>query len=137
MKDNATLTAINVFLHTVILSPAGEVRVCVQPDTNDTGLDNIDTSVWLSCRTQDFALWSTSGFSEGLDESIRVSGFSLARSSTRVYTTDYSTQRRSNIRISNFTYDDHGATVTCEDGHPTGQRRAILSVGMFECCGWV
>ena len=93
------------------------------------------TTLLLSCSARDLAFWSTAGFGKGLDDQTRVTGVRLASSSTRVTTYDYRARAYSYIRISGLTYDDHGATVTCEDAHLTGQRSVKISVGMFEPCG--
>ena len=111
----------------------GEVQVCVQP-RSISGLDNNVNSVWFSCTTHDIAVWSTSGFSEGLDDQTRIWSVGLAASSTRVDSPFHGTGY-SRIRIFNLTYDDNGAIVTCENSYPDGLQRAIISAGMFECLG--
>ena len=116
-----------MFLPAVVLTPVGEVRVCVatQPYVQARMLR-------LTCRA-DGVLWSTSGFGEGLYDQRRVPALSLAHSSLRVTTTDTSTQTNtSSIILTNFTYGDHGAIVTCEDHLQTDRQSVTLSVGKFE-----
>ena len=105
----------------------GEVRVCVatQPYVQARML-------LLTCRA-DGVLWSTSGFGEGLYDQRRVPALSLSHSSARVTTTDTSILTNySSITLTNFTYGDHGATITCEDHLHTDRQSVTISVGKFE-----
>ena len=113
----------------VTLSPRGEQLICASraiapPQT-----------LQLTCSTQDFALWTTSGFGEGLDDQTRVSAVSLANTSLRVTTTDTnSLTNPSIITLFNFNHDDHGAMVTCGGSLSTGQQSVTLSVGESKAC---
>ena len=85
----------------------GEVGVCVGQWSR----------LYLTCEAHG-ALWSTSGFKEGLSDQAHVPALTLANSSFRVTTTDTDTSTWTNystIILSDFQYADHGATVTCED----------------------
>jgi len=100
----------------------GEVSVCA--------------AQWFTLRltcTAYGALWTTAGF-EGLPDQTRVPALTLANSSSRVTTYDrHTSTNHSTITLSNFQYDDHGATVTCESHHQTGlQSVTISSLGKFE-----
>lgn len=106
----------------VVLTPVGEVTVC----------EWSGYTLYLTCKARS-ALWSTSGFNEGLSDQVRVPALTLANSSFRVTTTDTSTWTNySTITISNFQYVDHGAIVTCESRLQTGQQSVTLLVGKFE-----
>lgn len=90
------------------------------------------TQLRLTC-TAHGVLWSTSGFGKGLDDQIRVSAVSLANTSLQMITTDTSSvTNSSSITLSNFNFDDHRATVTCEGHLPTIQQSVTISVGEFE-----
>lgn len=116
------------FLPAVVLTPVGEVTVCVEPQAPFYKTDMAS----LTC-TGDGVLWSTSGFGEGLYDQTHVPAVSLAHSSVRVTTTDTSIlTNTSSITLSNFTYDDHGATITCEDHLQAGRQSVTISVGKFE-----
>ena len=116
-----------LFLPAVDLFPVGKVRVCVEPPSYAEAY-----MLRLACRA-DGVLWSTSGFGEGLDDQRRVPALSLAHSSARVITTDTSILTNySSITLTNFTYGDHGATVTCEDRLQTDWQSITISVGKFE-----
>ena len=114
-------SAHTLFLYIVALTPVGEVAVCAKPWF----------TLELTC-TADGALWSTSGFGEGLDDQMRVPDLDLANRSLRVTTSSYGQPNTSIVTLSNFNYGDHGATVTCEDHLQTGQQNVTLSVGKFE-----
>jgi len=105
----------------VVLTPVGEVSVCA--------------GHWLTLRltcTAYGALWTTAGFDEGLPDRARVPALILANISSRVTTYDRHTwTNHSTIILSNFSYADHGATVTCESHHQTGQQSITISVGKF------
>ena len=111
------------------------MQVCIdyRPGPITCGVNCIYTSTTLSlsCNTQDKALWSTVDFGEGLDDQTRISGVSLGSRSMRVRTGDDLLRPFSDIWIYNLSYDDHGATVTCEDSHPTGRQSAKISAGKF------
>ena len=111
-----------------VLNPTGETKVCVRRPNSNYYTEQI-TKLTLTCTAQG-ALWSISGFSKGLEDQTRVSAVSLALSSTRVTTTDTSTLTNSSrITIFDFTYDDHGATVTCDSllpGEGEGQSATIV-----------
>ena len=106
----------------VVLTPMGEVSVCVGRWSR----------LYLTC-TAYGALWSTSGF-ERLPDQTRVPALILANISSRVTTYDrYTWTNYSTITLSNFLYDDRGATVTCESHLQTGRQSVtIASVGKFE-----
>ena len=114
-----------LFLPTVSLSRVGEVKVCARAAFRYHLL-----TLSLTCTAQNFALWSMSGFGEGLDDQTRVPAVNIAGSSLRVTTTDTSTQTKSSrITLTKFIYGDHGATVTCEDSLSTGGQSVTISVG--------
>lgn len=127
-----------MLLPAVVLTPAGEVNVHVQPGyTSNTAATFSLEPLMLTC-TAHGALWSTSGFGEGLDDQTRVPAYSLAEGSLRVTTTDASNLTNSSrITLSNFTCADHGAMVTCEGDPPTDQQNVTISVGRFESIGCV
>ena len=88
--------------------------------------------IQLECTAQG-ALWSVSGFGKGLEDQTRVSAVSLAGSSTRVTTYDTSNLTNSSgVTISDFTYDDYGAIVTCESLLPGNRKSVTMIVGKFE-----
>ena len=118
-----------LFIPAVTLSPRGEKLVCASSPIAPPQV------LQLTCSTQDFALWSTSGFGEGLADQTRVSAVSLADTNLRVTTTDTnSLMNPSAITLFNLTHDDHGAMVTCGGGVPSDQQSVTLSVGKSNAC---
>ena len=126
---NAIYTVL-LFLAAVVLNSMGDVHVCAK-GSNSYYSSRLELTLTCTAHGQD-VLWTTSGFGEGIEDQTRVPAVSLASTSSRVTTTDTIAQTNtSTITLSNFTYDDHGATVSCDSHLPTDQQSITISVGEF------
>ena len=118
-----------LFLDAVVRTYKGDIAVCTAAEQYPYYPPQRELTLTCTAHGQD-VLWSTSGFGEGIEDQTRVPAVSLAGSSTRVTTTDTSNMTNSStITLSNFAYDDHGATVSCNGHLLYGEQSVTLSVG--------